>query len=121
MQGHPGRFADHAVGHAAQEVSSHRRVRTLLPPTRHHIPTLIELVQEAWNICGIVLQVGIKGHDHLVRCRIDAGLHRRGLSGVPPEGNHPNPSSGVSDLTKDFERPIGRTVVDKDHFNIKRQ
>ena len=101
--------------------SQNRRVHPLLPPTRHHVPALAEFVQEARDICRIVLQVRIKRDNRIVGCRIDAGLHRRGLSGVPPKRNHSNPSSGVSDLTKDFERPIGRTVVDKDHFNIKRQ
>ena len=121
VEGHPGDFADHSVGQAAQKVPPNRRVHPLLPPTGHHVPALAQFVQEAWDVCRIVLQVSIKGDDRIVGCRIDAGLHRRGLSGVPPERNHPNPGFGVRNLTQDRKRPVGRTVIHEDHFNIEGQ
>ena len=119
VEGHPGNFADHSVGQATQKFRrTAASIRCFRQPDTTSQPWLS--LSKRRDICRIVLQIRIKG-------TIASWLRHRCRPASPrfvrrsAERNHSNPGSGVRDLTQDRKRPIGRTVIHEDHFDIKCQ
>ena len=87
-----------------------------LPPPNHDVVALPELGDERGDIRRVILEIRVQRHDHVTSAVLEASAHRRGLSEVPPEANHPYMLVSLSELHEHFKGAIHAAVVHVDHL-----
>ena len=87
-------------------------------PARHDVVGIAELLDEARDVVGIVLEVGVeRDHDRIVRVG-ESGGQRRGLPEVPPKPHETDAAVADGDLLQRLPRSVRRAVVDIDHLVV---
>ena len=75
--------------------------------------TLVELRQEARDLGGVVLAVGVDRDDHVAGGLREARGERGGLAEVPAQTDCPHVRCARVQTGEGAERPVGRAVVDE--------
>ena len=70
----PGHPAGQPVVEAIGKSAAHAGLRALLARADHHVVALVQLIQQAWNVGGVMLPVGIHKHQHFPLRRPRTGL-----------------------------------------------
>jgi len=89
---------------------------SVLPPARNQVVSFVELVDQKRQLFGQVLQVGVHRHHKRIAGGTKSGGERGRLAEIPTETNVANRRVGSLDLFQRFERAVGASVVDKNHF-----
>jgi len=73
-------------------------------------------VQQAGNVGGVVLQVGVEGDDDVVAGGVDAGGHGGGLAEIAAEADQAEMGIGAGGLDQAVPRGVARAVVDQQNL-----
>ena len=82
-----GGHGDEPVRDLGWKRPGEKRVLPVLPPAAHHVESRVEPLDQARDVPGIVLQVGVQGHDDRGPRFGEARGQRRGLAEVLAEPN----------------------------------
>ena len=94
----------------------------MFAPATHHIVPLAQLLQQHWDIRGVILQVGIHEHDDITQRVLDAGGHGSGLPEITAEGDHPHLARVLdSHLFQQCQAAICTAIINQYHFPGDRQ
>src|SRR5690606_2742385 len=85
-------------------------------PADDDVEALLEFGQQARDVGGIVLQVGVHRDDDRAAGMAEPGGHRRGLSEALPEADDANARLRCGQPSEDLERAITRAVVTVDEL-----
>ena len=91
------------------------------PDADHHVGAL-ELGEEAGQVAGVVLPVGVQRGDHFAAGGLETGVHGRGETVIPVEGDDPHAEGGVAAPRGDHlgARVVGGAIVDEDALHCPR-
>src|SRR5690606_22969984 len=104
---------DQPVGDDGRETAM-ERVPAAHAPAAHHIEALVELLEQAWDVARVVLEIPVDRHDDIPSGVVDAGGERGSLTDVPAEADHPEPGIEGCYAREAVERRVGRYVVHED-------
>jgi hypothetical protein len=87
-------------------------------PAADHVRPLLEGVQEAGDLCRVVLQVGVEGHHGVAPGLAEAGRERLALAEVPPQAHHRHLRLLGGEIGQHLGAPVVRAVVDEDDLRL---
>ena len=78
------------------------------------------MLNQFWNIFGVILQIAVHGHNHITSGRINASLHCGRLLEIAQQANKPNMRSNIF-CGRIQLRPCGitATVINHNQFPLK--
>ena len=101
----------------AQKIRAARRepleeaILAVLAPAADHIQiVLLKIVDHALDVGGIVLQISVHGNDIIILCRMNARIHRGGLTEITPEFDQFERDK----QTRQLDRVVLGAVIHKD-------
>ncbi len=106
--------AANAVGDLRGQAPQPRILPALSNATDHIV--VVECLQQARDIAGIVLQVGVQGHYHSPADLFEAGIQRSTLPGVLAQANNPDLRLLSREVPQQLRRVISTPIVDKEEF-----
>src|SRR4029453_603130 len=83
-------------------------------PARDEVEALIELGQEAWDLGGVVLEVGVDRDGDIAGRMPEASCERRRFAEVAAQANHHDIRRRRGEPGQSRKGPVGRAVVDED-------
>src|SRR5436309_8439954 len=93
-------------------------VAALHAPAGDGIP-LVEMLQHAGNIVGIVLEIGIHDHHPTPPHRLEASVGGCRLAGIGLEPDEPRAKTLLVEAPNAVRAPIAAAVVDEDHLVVE--
>ena len=111
----PGERARDAVEDAGEE-TPRDGIATVRLPAGDEIEALVQLREEARDLCGVVLQVAVDRDDGLALRLVEAGDERGGLAEVAAQSNDAHVLLGVVQPRQGGEGSVGGAVVDEDRL-----
>src|SRR5215217_1797889 len=113
VEPHAGHEPRHPVEDPRQRAARPRIAPTGLP-ARYEVVALLELREQARDLCRVVLEVGIHRHDGVAAGMRESGCERRGFAEVAPEAYDPDRVALRAQSGQLGERAVCRPVVDED-------
>src|ERR1043166_7949525 len=115
----------HPVTNAVAHSRRHAPDEGIAIPTVHSLAAdrvpLIERGGQARDVGGVVLQVGVHGHDHPPTRGLEARVGGRRLAGVRLESDESDTSIALAEATDDLGAPVLAAVVDEDDLELDAQ
>ena len=87
-------------------------------PAGDEVEAFVELGEELRDLGGVVLEVGVDGHDDVAASLEEAGLQRRRLAEVPAEVDDDDVRQLVVESREDGHAAVARAVVHEDHLEV---
>ena len=111
---HAGDLADQAICNARWNLTQEQVVLTVFTPASKQIEVALnQVVDHAWNIIRVILQVTVQGSDQVAAGFIDARLHGCGLAEVTAQFDHTDMAAVVVGFSlQGLRRAVSRAVVD---------
>ncbi len=90
-----------------------------LLPAAHHVEPRGQRFEEAREFLGIVLQVGVEGHDDVALGGLEAGGEGSRLAEVAAKPDSVDPTVLARQLSDDVPGAVGAAVVHEDDFQVE--
>jgi len=108
--------ADQTIGQVRGEDSGKPGILAVLPPAVDHVVTLFELLHDARNILGIILEIRVQGNDDCPPGIIKSGGNGSGLPEIADKLQDTNPLIQGSQALEFLGTSIGTSIVDEENF-----
>jgi len=109
---------DEDIGKPGRDLARDQGVLPVATPARHHIVSLVQLVHEATDVGGIVLQIPVERHHHLRAGRVESRRQGGGLSEVARQPDCGQVGARSGRVAQNRRRPIVAAVVDQDGLRL---
>src|SRR5207249_3830919 len=104
------------IRNTRRQVAPQLGVPTISPPSRNHVVTFCQLLEESRDVVRVVLKIAVEANNDVTRCMVDPGHHRGGLTEVTPKAYDLKAGIFASQLPQRCLSRIGASVIDEDHL-----
>src|SRR5436305_1297910 len=73
------------IRNTRRQVAPQLGVPAISPPSRNHVVTFGQLLEESRDVVRVVLKIAVEANNDVTRCMVDPGHHRGGLTEVTPK------------------------------------